>query len=1224
MKSNPNQRGRGGFALIITLSLMILLTVVAVGLLGLSGVSLRSTGKDAAASAARSNARLALMMALGELQATMGTDTSVSAPASSVISSPQRPHLTGVWQRPPADPSKWPAWHWTPAPGGAPDYSAKAGLFKRWLVSTAKPADATSFTLPGSAVVPGDSVVTLVGNRNENLSNNGFATVVNAEKIPVTVNAAKGKLAWAVFDDSTKAPIHLGDRSTSPSAGVEIASRTAPIRAHAEVLATTLEASLKAPVNLISMDTAMIPGGAASRPDFRKRFHDFTTHSVGLLTDTANGGLKTDLTALFEPAALNAAAFTRDSPYPAGFKPADGALSWKYLQNHYQKYRNVTVSGGNPSYNLRAAAIRNTDLKINQTGVLPAPEVERLIPVVAKLQIVFSMVAHWVFDVEDRRAFLNNHENNSEGFKKYGAVNLAYDPVVTLYNPYDVSLDLSKFRIRVWDPPVGFRFRKIDKQAGTDVFFRKGGEFLGLGRFQWAAENNVDARKCFTLVLADGDQTGLKAQLLLKPGEVKVFSPRVEKAWTWAYETSGKMSGTRTNAVFFDYDQSLNFGNADRRASSKYGTFGVECAPGWDVRAGLQTDHLANSNGSVVRDPATLYGFEAGRNTGWVQIRNTDDIVAEIKPLVSGNSNINFQVDVLAGVTAGSVSAADLGGDKNNVGVKTDTLRSYKFTFTGKDPSQEMSADPNNPIIDSRFMVGNIMQEDDVKGKGGKTPFAMLEMSARNTKGDLTDGKPWLYNNLVVEGGTQDSTTVGLTHQSYDLRLKRMTSFDGFPGGIAIDPDTNRGYFGANDTVNEGSSFVGMLKVPLAPAASLGDLIPANLASGSTLPRVVHPFGNSRAHPLISASGVAQTLGAATMADHSYLLNDALWDQFYFSSIADYTSGISADARTFKDVLGGVLDGTRPALNTRLTGAGGGASADVAGRMDGLGDVDRSRQLARYLAVSGPFNLNSTSVDAWRSVLSALRGQAINGSLLNDSGSPPNLVSTLKDTSYPTNSDTPFVRFGKPLAGMDPPSNFRWAAFRTLTDGQIQSLAKLIVAEITAAGVQDRAPAFSLGEFVNRRPGSSVQSLAGRLQTAIDKSDINQQAIGLDSKTLNVGSVTAARKKGVQTPAVLDGNSGEGAPTMLTQGDLMGALAAIATVRGDTFKIRAYGESTASDGKTVLARAWCEAVVQRVPEFVDARDEAVTAPAALTSNANKNFGRRFNLVSFRWLKEDEI
>ena len=56
-----------GFALVITLSLLVLLTVVAVGLLSLSAVSVRVASRDDARAVARSNARLALTIALGEV-----------------------------------------------------------------------------------------------------------------------------------------------------------------------------------------------------------------------------------------------------------------------------------------------------------------------------------------------------------------------------------------------------------------------------------------------------------------------------------------------------------------------------------------------------------------------------------------------------------------------------------------------------------------------------------------------------------------------------------------------------------------------------------------------------------------------------------------------------------------------------------------------------------------------------------------------------------------------------------------------------------------------------------------------------------------------------------------------------------------------------------------------------------------------------------------------------
>lgn len=92
--SNPAR----GFALVVTLSLMILLTVVAVGLLTLSSISLRAAGQGDAMAVARANARMALMLAIGDLQKLAGPDQRITARADVVDEKIANPRLTGVWK----------------------------------------------------------------------------------------------------------------------------------------------------------------------------------------------------------------------------------------------------------------------------------------------------------------------------------------------------------------------------------------------------------------------------------------------------------------------------------------------------------------------------------------------------------------------------------------------------------------------------------------------------------------------------------------------------------------------------------------------------------------------------------------------------------------------------------------------------------------------------------------------------------------------------------------------------------------------------------------------------------------------------------------------------------------------------------------------------------------------------------------------------------------------
>jgi hypothetical protein len=131
--ATQNKPGIHGFALVITLSLMILLTVVAVGLLSLSAISLRASAGSEAISRAEANARMAVILAIGELQKEAGDDRRITADASILNKSGPQPHLVGVWSS------------WSPNAAAQPDQAApgydeqKTRLFRTWLASSPDP-----------------------------------------------------------------------------------------------------------------------------------------------------------------------------------------------------------------------------------------------------------------------------------------------------------------------------------------------------------------------------------------------------------------------------------------------------------------------------------------------------------------------------------------------------------------------------------------------------------------------------------------------------------------------------------------------------------------------------------------------------------------------------------------------------------------------------------------------------------------------------------------------------------------------------------------------------------------------------------------------------------------------------------------------------------------------------------------------------------------------------
>jgi hypothetical protein len=202
-----------------------------------------------------------------------------------------------------------------------------------------------------------------------------------------------------------------------------------------------------------------------------------------------------------------------------------------------------------------------------------------------------------------------------------------------------------------------------------------------------------------------------------------------------------------------------------------------------------------------------------------------------------------------------------------------------------------------------------------------------------------------------------------------------------------------------------------------------------------------------------------------------------------------------------------------------------------------------------------------------------------------------------------------------------------WNGYRELDDIQLTTLATEIVKQVRLRG-----PFQSMSEFVNRQVGPTGSlSLSGALEAAITEAEINEEQGAvfpdtfLDQIPITATDISDPKLYAYKTPEAVTGNPAAGAPGWISQGDLLRILEPSATVRSDTFVIRVCGRAQDASGN-ITATAYAEAVVQRMPEYVDSADRpslnAYTDPTA--AQANQIFGRRIKVLSFRWLSSNEI
>jgi hypothetical protein len=433
------------------------------------------------------------------------------------------------------------------------------------------------------------------------------------------------------------------------------------------------------------------------------------------------------------------------------------------------------------------------------------------------------------------------------------------------------------------------------------------------------------------------------------------------------------------------------------------------------------------------------------------------------------------------------------------------------------------------------------------------------------------------------------------------------------------------GYWG--ESYAGGSTSVPMLNIPSSPLLSLAAFSHANLTIGAHQP--FRPVGNSWASLFVSpVSPYGQLIGMswiqATASDSSWLLNDALFDRYYLSGIAtDFTIGGVVSGSGYSPV--GTLSDTltdffsadyqsaeaNPVLAPYLPEGTTAAQAVAA-----LAANDGYKKMGAYSLIDGVFNVNSTSVAAWEAFLRGNRNLSVDYAQGAGSNSA---------------SGAPFPSSTSPSAEGNGADTY-WSGLSRLDNAQITTLATEIVEEVKLRG-----PFMSLSDFVNHRvglPKNNATHYMGALQAAIEDANINAS---VKNGAGGIAPDYGAMSKYFPDPLPVGSRqTSTGIPTDITQADLLLPLAPRLTARSDTFRIRAYGEVRSEVGSEVTSQAVCEAVVQRIPEYVDPDtdptnnepwDEAfdpLSPSASALNTLNQQFGRRFKVVSFRWLASNEI
>ncbi|MGB1128674.1 MAG: hypothetical protein ACPG4K_01390 [Haloferula sp.] len=1256
----------------VTISLMVLLSLLAVGLLSLSSISLRSGSNVSAMAEARANARLALNIAIGELQKEMGPDMRISAESAMFDADESTEGIDGLAQsRWMASYDSWGDWlnasYRRPGDGGTLNIEdtytpRRAEMFRRWLLSL-PPGMESDINAPDAISGWNESnSVLMVGPGSLGPAANTHPDQVTRAYL---LNVGEsGRQAWWVSPENHKAKANLA-RQPRELSGYEwevAQGNTAEVGVGALEGFEALDDNAQVSDKLISQ--ASIELADVSKASVRERFFDLTSFSEGVLASVRTGHLKKDLSLLFElpknslPEPYRFRSTEDQEPSIRPMSPELAAKrphipmrhfqSWTNMRHYYRMYRddadaNTGGSGGTGG---------SDSAGLSWDGRFPYTQVAALASH-NKLNVWNGSDNYWRFPIAAKITFIYSLMTKPHSSGRH-ELYLVYTPVITYWNPYNVELRIPDQTLglftgapRVW--PVSGELYTRNPATGNSQLHEIN---TGNGGINYTLGSPTGQNNVFGWL-----SSGNGSEIVFKPGQFRVFSLK--------NYTDQVSWGENPMVPGFD-PLGIEGGDLIRMTNRTPGvprdTYAQNEAPSFALRFGIGGWVFNMNNGNT---PGSLCLLQSWGNRG------------SDPPMMYQHDWLRADIGTYPRTESEGFTAITLDPQTDGAGVATLPQNLEPWVFDGQP----------RPIAFIQLVLK------------GATP---LDYESINWNRKDWRSRNWIQSPPNYYGGSlyiSEDQSIADTQRwddSYSMNFGPLST----PGdAVALaDPfnDASIANLGSGVTPIEQVSEVAALELPTAPVSSLAGFNGMRINPGWTDPQAIvdhssspklrlqrlsgvstptHEasaycaemkiytyqsgvtgpgIGNSFMHPMLERTEVYRDFDNSKSMDprdrdtpldyqendlklfrdywdHALLLNDALWDDYFVSSVADRERTSRPNGGDLSENLDRFVEGEDLPNNRYRFHRSLETTEQIREELEA---ADGYLKIAGHLMVDGMFNVNSTSVAAWHALFSGIRERRLVHRNRNGRMQEVEVPSDKRIALSRFNTEISDEEMEDPAFGADMPSGGRgWSGVRFLDDEQLLKLARECVKQ-----VKRRGPFLNYSEFINRRLSDDDLGTMGALQSAIDYDDGNPDpgSINYMFKSDPAYMISERDLAGLQvgTPEAAVGSRFAGIPGYVIQSDLLKPLGNTLAVRDDTFRIRAYGESLDGDGQ-VAARVWCEAVVQRLPGYLDSSDEDHLSMRELDGNGrfsdsselgelNARFGRKFQIKSFRWLNGSEI